>query len=59
MKINPFIQPHGIQIINNFISVDDETRLVSIVKCRIKTENVLMKRAVVHFGKHFDYKNYT
>ena len=49
-------KPAGIKTFENFISAEQESEIVSIVKNQLDEDNQeLRKRAVVHFGREFDY----
>ena len=50
-------KPAGIKIFENFISEEQESEIVNIVKNKLDEDNQeLRKRAVVHFGREFDYE---
>ena len=41
------------ELFPNFISLEEEKRLVEVISTNLDT---LKKRSVVHFGRHFDYE---
>ena len=57
LKVKISEKPAGIKLFENFISEEEEREIVNLVKKQLGEDNQeLRKRAVIHFGREFDYE---
>ena len=47
--------PRGLTLHAEFISSEEETSLIELIEAKVEKSSLMNKRAVVHFGRHFDY----